>query len=91
MFEMWIGLVHLHAGLVLLASSLAGLAWATGQRRFADLAVLHLGRMPTSRAELRRAYRLVARAAHPDVGGSKEAFLAVAGAFERLSKIVGAR
>jgi len=55
-------------------------------RRYPDLTVLGPDRMPPSRDELRRAYRLAARAAHPDGhGGSQEAFLAVAGAFERLS------
>ncbi len=64
-----------------------GMAWTPAEppRLLSDLTVLGLGRMPPSRGELRRAYRPAARAAHPDVpGGSREAFLAVAGAFERL-------
>jgi hypothetical protein len=51
-----------------------------------DLLALGLDRMPCSWDGLRRAYRAAARTAHPDVpGGSREAFLAVAAAFERLS------
>ena len=39
-----------------------------------------------------RAYRAAARTAHPDApGGSEAAFLAVAGAFERLSDKLGGR
>ncbi len=68
-----------------------GMAWTPAEppRLLSDLTVLGLGlglgRMSPSRGELRRAYWLAARAARPDVpGGSREAFLAVAGAFERL-------
>ncbi len=63
------------------------LGGATGPRPHPDLIVLGLDRMPSSWDDLRRAYRSAARKAHPDVhGGSEAAFLAVAGAFERLSK-----
>jgi hypothetical protein len=48
--------------------------------------------MPPSRDELRRADRSAAKGAHPDVhGGSRETFLAVAAAFERLSGRIGGR
>jgi curved DNA-binding protein CbpA len=48
--------------------------------------------MPPSLDGLRKAYRSAARTAHPDApGGSREAFLAVAGAFERLSEKLGRR
>jgi hypothetical protein len=57
-----------------------------------DLLTLGLDRLPPSRDSLRRAYRSAARKAHPDVhGGTAEAFLAVAGAFERLSNRLGNR
>ena len=65
-----------------------GSAWTPAGllRHHPDLTVLGLDRMPPSQDELRRAYRLAVRAAHPNVhGGSRKAFLAVAGTFERLS------
>ena len=97
MVEVWIALTLLGADLLDAAARSAGLWWgalpfgsawtpAEPLRRHPDLTVLGLDRMPPSWDELRRAYRLAAKAAHPDVqGGSQEAFLAVAGAFERLS------
>jgi curved DNA-binding protein CbpA len=42
--------------------------------------------MPSSKHELRRAYRAAAKAAHPDTGGSADAFRAVSEAFERLAR-----
>ncbi len=57
-----------------------------------DLLALGLDRMPSFWDELRRAYRSAARKAHPDTpGGSEEAFLAVSGAFGRLSDALGQR
>jgi curved DNA-binding protein CbpA len=48
--------------------------------------------MPPSWDDLRTAYRSAARKAHPDVhGGTAEALLAVAEAFERLSNRLGNR
>jgi hypothetical protein len=91
MVEMWIAYAYLNAGLLALASSVVGLGWTAEPPCRPDLAALRLDRMPSSRDELRRAYRLAARAAHPDAGGSREAFLAVSAAFERLSKAVAAQ
>ena len=77
-----------------------GLGWANmlvagvagRPRPHPDLLALGLDRTPTTWDDLRRAYRAAARTAHPDApGGSGEAFLAVAGAFERLSNRLGAR
>ena len=51
-----------------------------------DLNALGLERMPSSKHELRRAYRAAAKAAHPDGGGSAAAFRAVSAAFERLAR-----
>jgi curved DNA-binding protein CbpA len=56
------------------------------RQRQPDLLVLDLERMPSSKHELRRAYRAAAKAAHPDGGGSADAFRAVSEAFERLSR-----
>ena len=57
-----------------------------------DLLALGLDRMPPFWDGLRRAYRAAARMAHPDAaGGSQEAFLAVAGAFERLARSLDPR
>ena len=70
----------------------AGLPWPGDPQRRSDLAALRLDRLPASPDELRRAYRRAARAAHPDAdGGSREGFLAVAGAFEHLSGAVAGR
>ncbi len=98
MAEQWPPLALLHASLLTLAPMSFGLGWASmafgsaaGPRSHPDLVALGLDRMPLSWDDLRRAYRSAARKAHPDVhGGSEAAFLAVAGAFERLSgKLVG--
>jgi hypothetical protein len=84
----------MHASLLTLAPMSFGLGWASMVFGSAagrpppphpDLLALGLDRMPSSWDDLRRAYRSAARKAHPDVhGGSAEAFLAIAGAFERL-------
>ena len=96
----WMPLALLHASLLTLAPMSFGLGWASvvfgsaaGPRRpHPDLLALGLDRMPNSWDDLRRAYRSAARTAHPDVpGGSEAAFLAVAGAFERLSGRLGRR
>ena len=101
MVEVWIALALLGANLLDAAAESAGRWWGTwpfGMARTAagptwhdpDLIALGLDRMPPSRDELRRAYRTAAKVAHPDVhGGSQEAFLAVAVAFERLSGRIG--
>jgi hypothetical protein len=92
MFEIWIALARLNADLLALAARVAGLDGIAGPQCQPDLITLHLDRMPSSSDELRRAYRLVARVTHPDVGGgSQEAFLAVSGAFERLSQRMRSR
>ncbi len=100
MADHWMPLALLHASLLTLAPMSFGLGWASvvfgsaaGPRRpHPDLLALGLDRMPSSWDDLRRAYRSAARKAHPDVhGGSREAFLAVAGAFERLSNRLGGR
>ena len=99
MADPWISLALLNASLLTLAPVAFGLGWASvvfgsaaGPRPHPDLLALRLDRMPSSWDELRRAYRSAARKAHPDVhGGSQEAFLAVAGAFERLSGKLGSR
>jgi hypothetical protein len=99
MADHWIALALLHASLLTLAPMSFGLGWASavfgsaaGPRPHPDLHALGLDRMPTSSDDLRRAYRSAARTAHPDApGGSQEAFLAVAGAFERLSGRLGRR
>ncbi len=93
MADHWMPLALLHASLLTLAPMSFGLGWASvvfgsaaGPRPHPDLLALGLDRMPSSWDDLRRAYRAAARKAHPDVhGGSEAAFLAVAGAFERLS------
>ena len=56
------------------------------RQRQPDLLALALERMPSSKHELRRAYRTAAKAAHPDSGGSVDAFRAVSEAFERLAR-----
>ncbi len=99
MADHWIPLALLNASLLTLAPVAFGLGWASvvfgsaaGPRPHPDLLALGLDRMPTSWDDLRRAYRSAARKAHPDVhGGSQEAFLAVAEAFERLSGRLGRR
>jgi hypothetical protein len=101
--EVWITMALLGANLLDAAARSAGHWWgalpigtvwtpAGPPRRHPDLIALGLDRMPPSRDELRRAYRSAAKAAHPDVqGGSREAFLAVSAAFERLSGRIGGR
>ena len=99
MAEHWMPLALLHASLLTLAPMSFGLGWASmvfgsaaGPRPHPDLLALGLDRMPNSWDGLRRAYRAAARKAHPDApGGSQAAFLAVAGAFERLSEKLGRR
>ncbi|WP_338665316.1 J domain-containing protein [Pararoseomonas sp. SCSIO 73927] len=59
---------------------------AASARGNTDLATLGLDRMPLSGAALRSAYRRAAKAAHPDAGGSADAFRAVAEAFGRLAR-----
>jgi hypothetical protein len=103
MVEVWIALALLGADLLDAAAKSAGHWWGAlpfgtawtpvgPPRRHPDLISLGLDRMPLSRDDLRRAYRSAAKATHPDVhGGSREAFLAVAAAFERLSGRIGGR
>jgi hypothetical protein len=99
MADHWMPLALLHASLLTLAPMSFGLGWASmvvgsaaGPRPHPDLLALGLDRMPPSWDGLRRAYRAAAREAHPDApGGSQAAFLAVAGAFERLSEKLGRR
>ena len=99
MADHWMPLALLHASLLTLAPMSFGLGWASmvfaaagPPRPQPDLLALGLDRMPSSWDDLRRAYRAAARKAHPDVhGGSEAAFLAVAGAFERLSGRLGRR
>jgi hypothetical protein len=95
--EVWITLTLLGADMYAAAARSAGHWWGVSpfgsalpsaglSRRHPDLIVLGLDRLPPSWDELRRAYRLAARTAHPDVqGGSQDAFVAVAAAFERLT------
>ncbi len=99
MADHWMPLALLHASLLTLAPMSFGLGWASvvfgsaaGPRPHPDLLARGLDRMPPSWGDLRRAYRSAARKAHPDAdGGSEAAFLAVAGAFERLSSRLGRR
>ena len=98
MVEVWITLALLNADLLVLASRRVGWAWpwlnhavprarwAAERQRQPDLNALALERMPSSNHELRRAYRAAAKAAHPDSGGSVDAFRAVSEAFERLAR-----
>ena len=98
MVEVWITLALLNADLLARASRRVGWGWpwlycaapaarrAAERQRQPDLLALALERMPSSKHELRRAYRAAARAAHPDTGGSADAFRAVSEAFERLAR-----
>jgi hypothetical protein len=90
-------LTRMNADLLALAAKSVGTAWvllASGAARSCwgsapgnpDLETLGLNQMPPSKAELRTAYRRAAKAAHPDAGGSAEAFLAVSEAFRRLTR-----
>jgi hypothetical protein len=94
MTDPWMVLALLNASLLTLVRMSLGLSWANLAVAGAagpppphpDLLALGLDRMPQSWDDLRTAYRSAARRTHPDAsGGSKEAFLAVAEAFERLS------
>ena len=101
MVDAWIALSRLNAdllalgaksldfGWMLLAAGAAWATWAPGSPK-ADLIALGLDRMPSTREELRRAYRRAAKEAYPDAGGSTDAFRAVSEAFERLSERLGA-
>jgi len=99
MADHWFPVALLNATLLTLGPMSFGFGWASvvfgsvaGPRSHPDLLALGLDRMPSSWGELRKAYRAAARKAHPDVhGGSEAAFLAVAGAFERLSETLGGR
>ena len=98
MVEIWITLALLNADRLARASRRAGWGWpwlrcaapagrfAAERQRQPDLLALALERMPSSKHELRRAYRAAAKAAHPDTGGSADAFRAVSEAFERLAR-----
>ena len=99
MVEVWITLALLNTDLLVLASRRVGWAWpwpwlnhaaptarcAAERQRQPDLNVLDLERMPSSKHELRKAYRAAAKSAHRD-GGSADAFQAVSEAFERLAR-----
>ena len=99
MVHVWFTLARLNADLLALALRSVRLGWIGGAgpsieepQRHPDLIALGLDRMPSSWDDLRKAYRSAARTAHPDVhGGSQQAFLAVSGAFERLSEKVRGR
>ena len=96
MVDAWIILTRLNADLLALAAKsvdlgcelmAAAVAWtySAAASRTTDLKALGLDHLPASRGELRSAYRRAAKAAHPDAGGSAEAFLAVSAAFRRLT------
>lgn len=96
MVDAWINFTRLNADLLALAARSVGLgcavfgtgmAWVSWSPTFqtTDLRALGLDRMPASGRELRSAYRRAAEAAHPDLGGSAEAFRAITEAFERLA------
>ena len=55
-----------------------------GPKLDGDLVLLGLTEMPADRRALSRAYRRASRTAHPDVGGSDEAFRALTEAYDRL-------
>jgi len=94
MADPWMPLALLHASVVTLVPMSFGLGWANivaagvdgRPRPHPDLLALDLERMPSSRHELRRAYRAAAKAADPDTGGSADAFRAVSETFERLAR-----
>jgi hypothetical protein len=94
MADPWISLALLNASILALTPLFVCVGWASmvfgsvaGPQPRADLLALGLDRMPSSWDALRKAYRAAARATHPDAaGGSKEAFQAVVGAFERLKR-----
>jgi hypothetical protein len=90
----WMPLALLHASVLTLVPMSFGLGWANivvagvagRPPPHPDLLALGLDRIPSSRDGLRRAYRAAAKAAHPDRGGSADAFRAVSEAFERLAR-----
>ena len=57
----------------------------TMEERSRELLGLPLGRR-LSEAEIHRAYKLLAKRAHPDAGGSEEAFLRISAAHEALMR-----
>jgi hypothetical protein len=96
MIDAWIALGRINADLLAMAARsvdlgyillAAGAAWTSWEppSRSTDLKALGLDRIPASRAELRSAYRRAVKAAHPDVGGSEDAFRTVVEAFGRLA------
>jgi hypothetical protein len=91
MIELWILLARLNARLVVLAWAAVGVTWPREADPH-DLTVLGLDQLPSSARDLQKAYRSAARKTHPDVaGGSREAFLAITAAFERLSTVRSGR
>jgi hypothetical protein len=102
MTNAWISLSRLNADFLALAASAMDLGWtllvvgaawpfwAPASLR-TDLVALGLDRMPSTTDELRRAYRRAVKSAHPDAGGSADAFRAVTEAFGRLSERLAVR
>ena len=94
MADAWMLLALMNASVLTLVPMSFVLGWANivvvggaaVSRPHPDLLALGLDRIPSSWDGLRRAYRAAARAAHPDRGGSADAFRAVSGAFERLAR-----
>ncbi len=97
MLHSYLCLARLQADLLTVTARSTGIAWALLASamawppgalapRDADLRALGLQQMPSSRDELCRAYHLAAKSAHPDVGGSVDAFRAVSEAFQRLAE-----
>ncbi len=90
----WMLLAFLNASVLTLVPMSLGLGWANivvagvagRPPPHPDLLALGLDRIPSSWDGLRRAYRAAAKAAHPDTGGSADAFRAVSDAFERLAR-----
>ena len=90
----WMPLAFLNASVLTLVPMSLGLGWANivvagvagRPPPHPDLLALGLDRIPSSWDGLRRAYRAAAKAAHPDTGGSADAFRAVSDAFERLAR-----
>ncbi|MFC7738863.1 hypothetical protein ACFQX4_24390 [Roseomonas sp. GCM10028921] len=91
MFKACFILTRMNADLLVLATEsmmlAVGAVWfpQAPARPNRNLAVLGFDQMPSSRAELRGAYRHAARAAHPDAGGSADASRTVSEAFGRLT------
>ncbi len=90
----WMLLAFLNASVLTLVPMSLGLGWANivvagvagRPPPHPDLLALGLDRIPSSWDGLRRAYRAAAKAAHPDTGGSADAFRAVSEALERLAR-----